>query len=334
MGPSTGVTDIDDNGVIVGYSYSPGSQLHGVEWSTPTSAPRIIFNDGPALALNNTGTIVGIESHNFAASWINGTVEHLDARNSSATAVNESGVAVGSLEGPSRAVMWKEGKAYDLGWGANSGAVDINDQGLIVGHRGNEAVLWSNGETLVLPGFGLGYVGVSAINNVGVAVGTGLAAHGRHQNAVAWIGNTATVLPSLSPDWVGGVAGDINDAGLIVGYSYRLEDHRMRATIWSDGIAIDLNDSLSSPLSYGWELSFAQKTNASGWIVGSAFNPQTNEQAAFFALPRFSVAEPSQLALTGIAMAALLLPAGARSCSRRRMPLVIGDRAMLLQRAE
>jgi hypothetical protein len=86
------------------------------------------------------------------------------------------------------------------------------------------------------------------------------------------------------------VAMDVNVAGLVVGNSQRISGSAAVATLWENGIAIDLNSRLGQ--GSGWILRSAEGINDAGDIVGyGTFNGQTR---AFLLSP---VPEPMPIAL-------------------------------------
>ena len=158
-----------------------------------------------------------------------------------ATAINESGLIVGSslnASGQRRAVLWGFGGPIDLGSmsGGWSRANDINDAGLVVGtddienHGPNErgflvspqGGVWyqdldfdGNNDLMVgLPTLGGVRSGGKGINNSGLAVGYADPSGGS-EVAAQW---DTTVPPLTAVQLTGGsIAGDVNDSGLVVG---------------------------------------------------------------------------------------------------------------------
>jgi len=178
--------------------------------------------DSYASAINYWGQVVGRAGNGADATaflWNGttmvglGTLAPDGAEWSWAKDINNAGQVVGNSG--SRAFLW-DGTAmteildlYSSPW--NSGATAINDRGQIVGWtRGAPpyvATLWQNGvpQRLYPQNDSRAY----GINNRGQVVGW------TFDGAFLWDG-TATLLPSSFPS-VGHFAGDINDAGHIVG---------------------------------------------------------------------------------------------------------------------
>lgn len=191
-----------------------------------------------------------------------------------------AGSSVSSDASVSRAVVWNAatGRASDLGAGM---ATAINDSGYVVGSVNNQAVLYVRGGSRSLPDLGGAASVANDINNRNVVVGTSNLSDdsvavpyiydGRHVYAVGpaditgrpvggsgnAINNSGSVVGSstlgafvyqggrtavldLPTDAISDAARDINDAGEIVGSAMSLTGSI--AVLWTtDGTATDLN---------------------------------------------------------------------------------------------
>jgi probable HAF family extracellular repeat protein len=211
-GDAATAADINDHGVTVGSSNTtPG----GYMWHAFRQQPG-----GPMVDLN-------------------GTFDH-----SSATAVNGSGVAVGSAweGGVELAVLWDaEGVAHDLGAGPDSQATDINDDGTVVGWRKQaDGVLMGfvrdalTGEVaplpLAVPDSATLYQRAAAINDNGDIVGHEFGGSGHVPVMWAAPDHTPVVLP-YDPQYFETNPVDINDDGTIVGNQWAF--HESWAVFWS-----------------------------------------------------------------------------------------------------
>ena len=102
------------------------------------------------------------------------------------------------------------------------------------------------------------------------------------------------------------LAYDINNKGLVVGYSY-LSDNSTYHAVVSDGVGMSDLNSLIDPQS-GWKLLYAEAINDNGQIVGVGYDPSGKTRAYLLTL----IPEPSSLALLALASAAMLLRRKAR----------------------
>ena len=130
-----------------------------------------------------------------------------------ATALNDHGWVVGYLG--ARAVLWRD-RQPPLDLGVNGVPVDINEYGVVaIG-----SFLWENGILTRLKASRYRPdAGTVAINDVGVAVGSIAGPGEAFWRPVVWRDGTLQRL--LLPHGSAGVAIDINNAGLAVGYVER-----------------------------------------------------------------------------------------------------------------
>jgi probable HAF family extracellular repeat protein len=258
---------INDFGVVVGESDNNSSRAF--RWDSTngmTGLTRLAGDNDRGIAhdINNAGTIVGISNNGTvsrATRWTNGVAEDLGtiAGTSSATgrawAINRGGQIAGlstNASGTSQATLWSGGTITNLsslGDGTRfSQAFGINDSGVVVGSS-------STGQT------------------VGQLIGT--TSTTPITRAFSWASGAITELSPFNlfaPGNTGpttnyhSVANDINISGLIVGNSQRIAGSAAVATLWQNGVAIDLN-TLIAPGS-GWNLLSAEGINDAGDIVG------------------------------------------------------------------
>jgi probable HAF family extracellular repeat protein len=355
-GTASGAAAIDDLGLVAGDSNLTGDTTeHAFLWAYGANLDLGTLG-GPNSAvlwpgLNNRGEAVGISdtsmmdplgetwscgaflpaSHTgytcVGFRWKDGTMTALPTlggNNGFATAVNDSGHAVG----------WAETATHDptctgnqvlqfLGavWGANgkvlqqlkpfsndpdSAATGINDQGQVVGISGKcgsavgdlsaiHAVLWENGTVKDLGNIGAhAWNTPMAINNRGQIVGFADVKgddHGNNPNfhAFLWtrehgMQNLGTLSGNAFSEALG-----VNEEGQIVGVSYAAGFTNPHAFIYEAGKMTDLNTLI--PGDSGLTLQFAQDINDLGVIVGQAVGQgsgacgASSDGCAFVAIP-------------------------------------------------
>jgi probable HAF family extracellular repeat protein len=201
-------------------------------------------------------------------------------------------------------VIWNGTTATSLGTtNGNSGiAYAINDEGKVAGRSiftGSStphATVWDNASSTpadlgTLPG---GATSVAfAINDHGEVAGRSSFLPGSFDyHATVWNGNVPTDLGTLDGD--SSEANAINNAGVAVGWS-DTADGGTSAALWTGTAVIDLNIFLDSDtVNDGWVLVEASGINDQGWIVGDAYNSQTQQTHAFLLTP---VPEPGTYAM-------------------------------------
>ncbi|MEK8033110.1 hypothetical protein AACH06_19980 [Ideonella sp. DXS29W] len=236
---------------------------------------------GRALAVNDTGDIVGVTSS-------------IDTRNMHAT-------------------LWRKGKVFDLGTlGGHHGqalrvsqALGVNDAGVVVGwsevkkssRGGQHAVRWDNPWTLVDLG-GLpdgGGSKATAISNRGTIVGSGSFTKDNGQDsfmAVAWNAEGIHGL-GLLKGHKGSVALKVNDDDVIVGASELSDYQSWRAMVWFGvtGAPRDLNNLVGNigckdPTGAGFVLERARDINKQGVILATGVTPDGTRHATFELVPQ------------------------------------------------
>ena len=196
---------------------------------------------GWARGVNNAGAIVGNamtrELRMHAVIWSAGGITDLGSIGgfqAIAHEINESGVVTGVVDyeqAKSHAIMWTDGEATDLGnlGGSWATASSINDDGIIVGNSQTAAgathgFRWTATEGMVDLGTFPGCVNLLAndINRHGDIVGAVWPCKGSGFS-VLWKDGRIIHLNTLVPPGSIAIydAGDINDAGQIIGTSGR-----------------------------------------------------------------------------------------------------------------
>ena len=289
----TTATAISDAGHIAGNS----GQM-GVFWPEPEAPPEMITGQGDncnqVTGVNSSGIVTGITGEGFAAyRWHSGSdLEVLDGTAiccPRAEGINDDGIIVGRvhfLGSGDHAAVWSADIAVNLGGApgdAASIALDISNNGQIVGRTWNTAARWVNGQAETLAGLAGNFSFANGVNNRGEIVGEKEASGPQAwSRPFHWFNGKVTELPLLGGFY--GFAHAINDDGLIVGMATVSTGIAInRATLWRNGKAIDLNDrTVNLPLNM--RLSVAYDINASGMIVGAAEN-EAFELFGFFLAP-------------------------------------------------
>ena len=285
MAQETGLSDINDQGQILGYSRFPifGYRSFVYEGGEITEIGTPQRTETLASTINNSGTVVGYtRSHSGirqAFSWTRHEgIKPLTSGlyESWATDINDFGDIVGTsiadYGGYIRGFLLRNGRFELLatpspttsGW-----ASAINDDRVIVGY-GNWAsspylnpAKWVNGAVSNMTGYLYSFP--SSINQDGTVVGmTWGHYYPLTERPVAWIKGNYTQLPA-GPTGVGGCR-DVNDGGTMVGWVYDSSYNNRYGAVWRDG-QITVLDSLQGP-SRSFRLQRASAINNSGKIVG------------------------------------------------------------------
>lgn len=290
---------LNDAGVVVGEFNNDSSRAFIYQNGTMTGLTRLSggADNGVAQDINNAGVIVGVSSNGTvsrATKWTFngstyvpsdlGSIDGVTTSSARANAVNQSGAVAGfsrdAVAATSQATLWtSSGTVTDLGSLGDgtrfSQAYGLNDSNTVVGSS-------STGQTVGQ------LIGTSSTTSI--------------TRAFSWSNGTMTELIPFnlySPTNTGAttnyhsVAMDVNAAGLVVGNSQRTSGSAAVATLWENGVPIDLNTLI--PAGSGWSLLSAEGINDAGDIVGyGTFGGVTR---AFLV----TVPEPTSLAALGIA---------------------------------
>ncbi len=270
---------VNDSGTVVGEFNNDVSRAFVYSGGTMTGLTRLAGDNdnGVAHDINNNNVVVGISSNGTASRPTQWTF------NGKAYVSTDLGTIAGTVTSTGR------------GWA-------INDSGTVVGVSQNAAATsqptrWIGGVATNLGSLGDGtrFGQAYGVNNIGLIVGatqtgqtvgilTGTSSTTPITRAFRWQDEAMTELPPfnlyVSPGNTGpdtnyhSEAKDVNDAGLVVGNSQRIASSPAVATIWLNGVPIDLNTLI--PADSGWILRSAEGVNDQGDIVGfGTFNGTT-----------------------------------------------------------
>lgn len=245
-------TSINDNGQVIGQSYTKDNAEHGFIWENGKMADLGTLGGDKTnvLAINAKGQVIGTSylsdnktQHGFI--WQNGKMTDLGTlggNNTIVVAINNNGQIVGNsllANGTYHGFIWENGEMTDLGaLGIDSFAVAINEKGQVIGysHLTNDATsmrgfIWRNGEMTDLGTLGGKYTYVAAINEKGQVVGYSYLEDNRIHHGFIWENGKMTDLGALGEN---SEAGIINNKGLVVG------NNGTHPFIWENGKMTDL----------------------------------------------------------------------------------------------
>jgi len=260
-GSAASASGINEAGQVVGRSAvaTPPLGTHAVLWSNggiSDVTPDLPSNQGAdASAINEVGQVVVNVSYQTAFVWQNGTrtpLGHLGGGGTFATDISDNGVVVGSsytdqmtpLGLMQHPFVWQTGVMRDLGLlqgDEDGGAAAINSAGQIVGSSGR-----TDPET-----------------------------YESFYRAFMYSNSVMTALPVPSTE---AYAGDINDAGVVVG-TMRAGGgvSNFHAWVYIDGVVTNLNTLIQAGT--GLHIAYANAINNAGQIAATAFDAQGHYHA-------------------------------------------------------
>ena len=296
---SAQASDINDAGQAVGIAASPTSGGRPFIWQNGvlTDLGTLGGNSGNAQAINDTGQVVGYSNvapnQPHATLWRNGGATDLTPgmNGSNATGINDLGQVVLNLNN-STAFLWENGSLTplgDLGLGV-AFASDINNAGQAVGSSATDnpaplgpmghAFLWEHGvmtDLGLLPGDEDS--AAAAINQHGQIVGSsGRTDRDTYEQFYRPFLYEHGAMRALPVPGTEAYAGDINDAGVVVG-SMRAGGgfSNFHGFIYAEGVVYNLNSLI--PPDSGLHLAYPRGINNAGQIVGVAFDARGSYHA-------------------------------------------------------
>jgi len=320
---------INSAGQVVGRSITSLGETRAFVWDRQTGMQDLGVlggYGGEADGINDEGQVVGIaytaghagpndgQYHAFVWSSLSGMRELAalySGVGSCAWAINSSGQVAGAsltADGDIRGVVWDGvGGIQELGTlgGDYSEAFAVNDGGQVVGRAGffgvtspSQAFIWDSDSGIrpVGPSYGPGGSTAYAISELGCVAGAFRIDGGMHAFQWTETGGMEDLGGPTGQFGVWGEATDINDSGLVVGWS-KLSDVDFRALLWDgDGQMSDLNDLLDES-GAGWTLTSAQAINNLGQIAGVGLH--NGQSRAFILNP---IPEPSSFLALGVGL--------------------------------
>ena len=250
---------VNDYGHVTGYAYTGGRDSFGynithavryengslVDLGTPAG-----FSQSQAVAMNNTGTVVGI-------------LQNPGTGGNHAFKYDGSFVDLGTLPG-----------------GSHSRAYSVNSAGEVVGDAstadlGWRAAVFANGtvndlNSLVHQSSGLTLVAAKAVNDVGQIAGQAKTADGSYR-AFLYTGGTVTDLGTIGGN--SSVATGINAKGQVIGYAFG--SNWTHSFVYSNGMTNDLG-------TLGGSTCYALGINSDGVIVGQSYTTSSLQHAFLY----------------------------------------------------
>lgn len=277
-GASSGATDLNNAGAVVGWSATASGHVHAVVWrgGSTIDIGTLGGASSRATSISNNFAVVGTStmtgggvSHAFLWRANQGAMHNLGLPGP--VRIGDDGTIVGNAttaSGESVAAYRNQHTWIRLpldGFDGSHGE-DVNDSGTAVGTlfdepHGSAPFVYANGALTVLPSVpAAAETSADAINDAGLIAGQTFDPLG----IVVWDGVSWQPVPA--PTLVEPEIHDMNDCGQIVGAHHPVQFFTPHAFLISNGTAVDLNGQI--PSGSGWRLGVATAINDAGEIVG------------------------------------------------------------------
>jgi probable HAF family extracellular repeat protein len=292
--------------------------IEGTTWTQSSSAPSFwlpLGSESVLHGINSSGDAVGVRGFDNSPTQVpilvrGGGVTDLTPAipaGSLALDINDGGRGCGWGWNDPRAFVFDAPSKTLVTWinplpgNASCGAHAINDQGDVAGASGSQAAgggspgthgFLFDGVTKATKDLGP-VVFVAGLNNARVVCGSiGLPFPQSFGAAICDTTQPSPAFTAIAPPagFIGSHANDINDWGDVVGTCWTQSTYdtdQQCAYIYHNGVSTDLNTLVTVP---GWHLTFAERINNDGYIVGTG--TMNGEKTAFLLVPFHFVPPP------------------------------------------
>jgi len=279
LGGSTSTAmDMSAGGIVVGCSATASGAMHAFVYSGGAmhdlgSGTDAGDGNSCAAGVNDNGLVAGWSAPSGeVVAWQDGSLVHLGIHGQ-VGGVNGQGTIVGSYTdtGTTRAFIYSGGRVTDPGTlGSGTGVTEanaVNEHGQVVGDSNGRAFLYDSGGMRDLGDLGGGSARANDVNDAGLVVGMASQAQGE---PVAFLYD-GSMHALAGPCCSAAVA--INNGGEILGSAEGVYGYVVQGDSWSR------LDQIPAVAAAGWHHLEPVAVNDKGWIAGSGFDANGNQQA-------------------------------------------------------